>query len=308
MKKDFYYPSKDVVTTIHAIEWTPDEPPRAILQICHGMCEYIDRYDEFAQFMRSHGFVVVGNDHLGHGQSVASDDLHGFFAEYNGNLTVLKDIHTLRKMTKEKYPGIPYFILGHSMGSFLTRQYISRCGKGLAGAVIMGTGSSQDKTLRAAMRVCRTIAAFKGWKHRSETVHKLSMGKYNKHFEPTRTICDWLTKDTEFVDAFVQDPLCMFRFTLNAYYNMFASIEDCQAQEVIDRIPAELPMLLISGQEDPVGDYGEGVRIAFQRYHDACKDRDLTMKLYENDRHEILNETDREQVFADLLDWMEARI
>ena len=305
MKENLYYPSKDGITTIHAIEWTPDESPRAVLQICHGMCEYIDRYHEFADFMRSHGFVVVGNDHLGHGESVRSDDLHGFFAEKDGNLTVLHDIHTLRKMTEKKYPGIPYFILGHSMGSFLTRQYIARCGKGLAGAVIMGTGSQPTGTLLAGMNVCRMIAAVKGWHHRSETVHKMSMGAYNKRFEPARTKCDWLTKDTAFVDAFVQDPWCMFRFTLNAYYNMFASIEDCQAAKVVAMIPPELPMLLISGEEDPVGDFGKGVRTAYQHYRDACAERDLTMKLYENDRHEILNETDREQIFMELLHWIE---
>ena len=305
MKNDFYYPSKDGITTIHAIEWIPEEKPRAVLQLCHGMCEYINRYDEFAQFMCDHGFAVVGNDHLGHGESVQSDDLHGYFADKDGNLTVLRDVHTLRKMTEEKYPGVPYFILGHSMGSFLIRQYIARRGKGLSGAIIMGTGSQPTGTLRAGMNVCRMIAAVKGWHHRSETVHKMSMGAYNKRFAPARTKCDWLTKDTAFVDAFIQDPWCTFRFTLNAYYNMFSSIEDCQAKEVIDRIPKELPMLLVAGQEDPVGDFGKGVETAYRRYRDAFPERDLTMKLYENDRHEILNETDRQQIFEYLLHWTE---
>ena len=137
MKQDFYYLSKDGKTQIHAMEWIPEERPRAILQICHGMVEYIGRYAEFAQYLSENGFYVTGNDLLGHGESVVSDDMHGFFGKDKGNEYVIGDIHELRCRTAEKYPDVPYFMLGHSMGSFLLRQYIEMYGKDLKGAIIM---------------------------------------------------------------------------------------------------------------------------------------------------------------------------
>ncbi len=308
MKREFYYPSRDGETKIHSVEWLPEGKPCAVLQICHGMCEYIDRYDAFARFLNEYGFVVVGNDHLGHGQSVQSDDMHGFFCGKDGNLTVLKDLHRLRCITKRRYPDIPYFWLGHSMGSFLTRQYIARCGDGLAGVIIMGTGSQPEAALLAGKALCRALAAVHGWHYRSDLVNGMSLGSYNRHFEPGRTKCDWLTKDTQIVDAYVQDPWCTFVFTLNGYYNLFKSIEDAQDPVVIRNIPEDLPMFLVSGLEDPVGDFGRGVGTAYRRYRGASIHSDRSMRLYENDRHEILNETDRTQIYEDLLGWMQMRM
>ena len=140
MKHEFYYTSRDSVTKIHAIEWIPDGEVKGILQICHGMVEYIDRYDEFAKFMSGHGYYVVGHDHLGHGKSIQTEADLGYFDERKGNQYVIGDIYQLQEMTKKKYPDVPYFMLGHSMGSFLLRQYLTMYAGGLSGAVIMGTG------------------------------------------------------------------------------------------------------------------------------------------------------------------------
>ena len=140
MKNDFYFLSKDGITQIHCSEWVPEGDPKGVLQICHGMCEFIDRYDEFANYLADKGFYVVGNDHLGHGESVMDEDHYGYFHEYNGNKYLLADLNHVRKITEEKYPDLPYFVLGHSMGSFLIRQYITMEGIGLNGAIIMGTG------------------------------------------------------------------------------------------------------------------------------------------------------------------------
>ncbi|MCC6095634.1 MAG: alpha/beta hydrolase, partial [Eubacterium sp.] len=228
MKKDFRYPSKDGRTSIHALEWIPDGEVKAVVQIVHGMVEFVDRYDRIARLLNTKGIYVVGNDHLGHGASVVSEEDYGYFAEKDGNACVIGDMHTLREMTEKKYPGIPYFILGHSMGSFLTRQYITEYGRGLAGAVISGTGYQSKGTLRAAKAVCRTIATFKGWKYRSKMVDNMALGSYNKKFEPARTANDWLTRDTAIVDAYCANPWNNFRFTLNAYYNLFTGLEKAE--------------------------------------------------------------------------------
>lgn len=307
MKNDFYYPSSDGETQIHAIKWTPTVEPVAVLQIVHGMVEFIDRYDEFAEYLTKNGIVVVGNDHLGHGQSVANADRYGFFKLDDGNGALLNDINALRLNTAENYPDLPYFILGHSMGSFLTRQYLARHGEGLAGAIIMGTGSQPTIILNVAKGLCAFIASFKGWNYRSKFVDNLAFGAYNKRFEPSRTSRDWLTKDSDIVDSYIANPQCSFLFTLNGYHNLFYSIKDCQNKKNIDKIPKDLPVFFVAGKDDPVGNFGKGVEKACEGFLNAGI-QNIMLKLYQNDRHEILNETDRETVFDDILKWIESKI
>ncbi len=307
MKNEFYFPSKDGRTKIHAIEWIPESDIRAVLQICHGMCEFIGRYNNFAEFLNSHGYYVVGNDHLGHGESVVNDEDHGYFADPDGNECVLSDLHTLRTITREKYPNVPFFLLGHSMGSFLTRQYICFHGSGLAGAVIMGTGSQPGIVLNPGIFLCRLSALLHGQHYRSSFIHNLAFGSYNKSFEPVRTPCDWLTKDQQIVDTYLNHPWCTFIFTVNAYCHMFRGIRLAQKSSNISGIPKNLPVLITSGAEDPVGNFGKGVRQVYDTYLKAGI-RDVTLTLYDNDRHEILNETDRDKVYGDLLEWMERKI
>ncbi|MCD8365096.1 MAG: alpha/beta hydrolase [Clostridiales bacterium] len=304
MKQDFTYLSKDRKTQIHAIAWIPDGNVKAILQLCHGMVEFVDRYSNFAEHLNQYGYYVVGNDHLGHGKSVRDEDQYGYFHQPDGNACVIGDIQTLREITQKQYPNIPYFILGHSMGSFLIRQYIQTYGNGLAGAIIMGTGSQPGIVLAAGKILCRVIAAFRGWHYRSSLIDGMAFGSYNKSFEPARTPYDWLTKDSRIVDAYLAHPWCTFRFTVNAYYNLFLTIQNAQNPRRIRRIPKSLPLLLVSGACDPVGANGKGVTQAYQSYRKAGI-QDLEMKLYENDRHEILNETDRDTVYADILKWLE---
>ncbi|MBO4423002.1 MAG: alpha/beta fold hydrolase [Clostridia bacterium] len=308
MKNELFYLSSDGITNIHAIEWIPDDSsPIAILQICHGMCEYIDRYDDFAQFLSRNGFCVVGNDHLGHGQSVISDDQHGFFSDKSGNECLLEDLQTLRSLTTDKYGDIPYFVLGHSMGSFLIRQYISRYGQGLKGAVIMGTGSQPPVVLGAGMLICKLIALFKGWHYRSKLVNIMALGGYNKRFEPAETKAEWLTKDRQIINKYINDPYSTFVFTVNAYYNMFLSIYRAQSAKTISKIKKDLPLLLISGSDDPVGNFKKGVIAAYNKYK-KFDFIDLTLKFFENDRHEVLNELDKADVYEYLLQWFKDRI
>ena len=307
MRDEFYFPSKDGNTEIHTIEWKPEGKVRAVLQICHGMVEYIGRYDEFAQFLCGKGFYVVGNDHLGHGKSVQSKSEYGFFNEKYGNACVLGDMHTLRQRTEKKYPDVPYFMLGHSMGSTLLRQYIQMYGNGLSGAVLMGVVSDQNKLLlEFGKRLCRVMAAFRGWHYRSRMIDSMAIGSYNKKFKPARTRADWITSDQEHLDAYVEDPLCSFMFTVNAYYSMFGGMLLMNRKESVYMIPRTLPVLFVSGAEDPVGDFGKGVRKVYEKYKNAGI-QDVSLRLYAGDRHEILNETDRKQVYEDLLEWFEER-
>ncbi len=303
-KNTFQFLSKDSKTRIHGIEWIPDGDVKAVLQMCHGMVEYIDRYDEFARYLAERGYYVVGHDHLGHGKSIQNKEYYGFFHETHGNEYVIGDIHRVRMMTQKKYPDIPYFMLGHSMGSFLLRQYLTMEGKGLAGAIIMGTGYQPLTVLMAGQKVCQAVARVKGWKYRSEFVNSLSFGSFNKKFEPAETPRDWVTSDKEKRAAYVKDPLCGFTFTVSGYYHMFEGMKVLETKGSVEKIPADLPVFFVSGQDDPVGDFGKGVTKVYEKYKKAGI-KNVDMKLYPEDRHEILNETDREQVYEDLYQWLE---
>ena len=307
MKHEFYYTSRDSVTKIHAIEWLPDREIKGVLQICHGMVEYIDRYDEFAEFMSEHGYYVVGHDHLGHGKSIQTEADLGYFDERKGNQYVIGDIYQLQEMTRKKYPDVPYFMLGHSMGSFLLRQYILSHGRGLSGAVIMGTGDKSYLLLSAGQLLCRAFALVKGWHYRSRMIDRMGLGSYNRKFEPSESKKEWVTSDTQIRAVYEADPLCSFTFTVNGYYQMFEGMKKITGKKGAIRIPRTLPILLASGKEDPVGDFGKTVEKIYGQYREAGI-KDVTLKLYEGDRHEILNEQDRQQVYEDIWKWMEERI
>lgn len=307
MKKEFYYLSRDGVTRIHAVEWIPEGEVKAVLQICHGMSEYIDRYDEFARYLCEKGIYVAGHDHLGHGESIQGEEYYGYFHEKHGNQYVIGDIHKLRGITVKKYPEAPYFILGHSMGSFLLRQYLTIYGNGLTGAVIMGTGSHGRLILDAGQFMCRIVAAFKGWKYRSTFINNLSFGGYNKKFKNDVTGATWLSRNVENCQKYAADPLCSFTFTVNGYYQMFRGLKTLTGKKSVERIPKELSIFFVAGSDDPVGNFGKSVQKVYGKYR-AAGIKDVKLKLYKNDRHEILNETDRETVYADLYRWIDKRI
>lgn len=307
-KREFAFPSADGRTKIHAVEWKPEQGEIiGVLHIVHGMIEFIDRYEEFAKYLTERGFVVVGHDHLGHGASVVSKKDYGFFCQENGNLTLLKDIHRLRILTKKQYLDVPYYMLGHSMGSFLLRQYLCLKEEGLAGAVIMGTGTKPVLLLRLGRGLCRGMAVIFGWHYRSLLIDMMAFGGYNKHFRPTRTGRDWITKDEMLVDRCLADERCTFRFTINGYYNLFLSIERASQKKNLRKMPCNLPILFVAGGADPVGDFGKGVEHVKCMF-DAVGMSDVKKIIYEEDRHEILNETDREVVYEDIYVWLKEHL
>ncbi len=299
----FTYPSSDGKTMIHAICWRPEGKVQGVLQIVHGMQEFIDRYDSFARFMAEHGFVVVGNDHLGHGGSVRSEKYFGYFAQKDGNGCVLQDIRCLQELTQEKYPDIPYIMLGHSMGSFLCRQYLCRNGDTLSGAVISGTAFHPGPECDMGLLLCRLLARFKGWMYRSRLITWISMGAYNKKIRPLRTDKDWLTRDEAVVNAYIADRRTQDNFTLNGYLGLFTALKDLTRRKMLEQMPKKLPILFIAGEEDPVGAYGAGVKKVVQQFEKLGMEN-VKMILYPHDRHEVLNELDRETVFQDVYDWI----
>ncbi len=303
-KEEFYFDSRDNSSKIHAVRWTPDsENVVAVVQIVHGMAEYAERYEEFARFLTERNFVVTGEDHLGHGKSVREGELQGFFCEQDPATVVVRDVHRLKKITQEMYPGVPYFLLGHSMGSFIVRNYICKYGTGIDGALILGTGMQSDALLAAAKAAAALEGTFKGLKHVSRFIDKAAFGSYNKHIKDAKTDFDWLSRDEEKVAEYIADKDCGFVFTVNGFKTSFELISRSKKKENLDNIPKDLPVFMASGDEDPVGNYGKGVKKAYQALVDAGLEN-IEMKLYPEDRHELLNELDRQQVMEDIGDWL----
>lgn len=303
-KEEFYFPSRDNQTQIHAVSWIPEsEKPCCIVQIVHGMAEYVERYEEFALFLTNRNVLVTGEDHLGHGKSIREDKNPGYFCEQDPATVVVRDVHRLKKLTQEKYPGVPYIIFGHSMGSFITRNYLCRYGSGIQGAVICGTGTQPGALIAVSKLIAQVQKLFQGDNHISHFLDKCAFGSYNKRIENPRTSKDWLTRDEAIVDKYLMDPLCGFTFTVNGFRALFELISRSQKRENLKKIPKELPVYVIAGTEDPVGAYGRGVQAAYDSL-EAAGMSNLSMKLYEGDRHEILNETDREAVMKDTWDWI----
>lgn len=303
-KESFYYPSVSGGTKIHAVRYLPGEEIRGVLQISHGMVEYIERYEDFACYLADRGILVTGNDHLGHGNSINQKEDYGYFAQEDGNGAVLEDIYRLTQITKKVYPDQPYFLMGHSMGSFYARQYLCEYGRELDGAIIMGTGCQPRALVRAGKALCAVLARFQGWRHRSNFVNNMAFGSYNKRFEPARTPKDWLTKDQKIVDAYVADERSSFIFTLNGYHSMFTGIDRLYDRKLLAQMPKDLPIFFVAGEEDPVGDFSKGVLRAVQMFQDVGM-KNIDLKLYPGDRHEILNELDRQTVYEDLHNWLE---
>lgn len=302
-RSEFCYNSSDGKTKIHAVKWIPENEIKAVLQISHGMLEHIERYDEFANYMAEHGILATGNDHIGHGNSIINEEYRGFFGEEDGNNVLIEDMHSLMNIMKNEYPDKPYYILGHSMGSFLTRQFITTYGNEVDGVIISGTGQHPLGIIKFGMLITKLISSFKGWRYRSKFVNYLVIGGNNNKFKPARTKFDWLTRDDDIVDNYILDTRINFIFTLNGFYNMFKGMLVMNEQKNLDNIPVNLPMIFLSGEKDPVGRFGKDVLKAFYIYENLSMKK-ISMKLYNGDRHEILNELDREQVYEDILMWM----
>lgn len=305
------YPSHDGESQIAAYLWLLDDPawaeyPRGVVQICHGMCEHMLRYADFAAFLTRQGFAVCGNDHIGHGASQPDPDLRGCLPAHTGEDVLLEDAHKLRGIMQERFPDAPYFLFGHSMGSFIARVYLRRHGRGLAGLIVCGTAFMPPAFARAASLFARAIARVRGPRFRSTLVDSLGAGAYAKQVEGARTPFDWLSTDPDVVDAYRADPRCGFMFSAAGYAVLTRLLADACDADSSRKAPHDVPVLVIAGDKDPVGSFGDGPRkCAAQMKKEGMLHVDEIM--YEGMRHEILNEPDRMRVYGDALDWIEAR-
>lgn len=325
------FKSSDGVHRCHSIVMRPDGEPKAVLQISHGMCEYIERYADFMSFMADNGFVVCGNDHLGHGKTAEMEDELGYFSPVNGWQNAVKDLRRMTLIMKKEYPDLPFFMLGHSMGSFLARAYAVRYGRDLDAYIFMGTadgfeaavldiekqseggsglaekllGGREKKVGAAAITAMITTAEgikkVKGDYYRSPLLAKLGFGKYNDRIDDVKTGYEWISRDQEIVEKYAADPLCNYTFTVNGYMNLASVLWYISNDRWYQNFPKDIPVLLMSGREDPVGNYGAAVEVVYDRLKEYRASVDI--KLYDGCRHELLNETERANIYLDVLDF-----
>ena len=307
VRNEFTFLSADGKTPVHAVEWLPDGPIRAVVQISHGVSEYILRYEPLASYLTARGFAVAGHDHLGHGGTVPPGGTPLYFGPRGSWQWVVRDIETRRSLARERFPGAPYFLLGHSMGSFLAREYLIRYPGSVDGAVIMGTGRMSPAFLSAAKIYLAGQLRKYGESRPSPGIDRLSFGTYNRIFAPNRTAFDWLSISQPNVDAYLADPQCGGSPSTGLFREMLDGMTFVGRPENLKKMNLDTPILFVSGSMDPVGACGKGVQRAFRAFQRAGV-RDVGIKLYPGLRHEILNEDCGDVVCADLYRWMDARI
>jgi alpha-beta hydrolase superfamily lysophospholipase len=307
VRNEFTFPSADGQSHLHAVEWVPEGHVEAVLQISHGVAEYILRYEPLAEYLTARGFAVVGHDHLGHGGSVTEGGARLYFGPKGSWNWVVDDLYARRNLAKKQFPGVPYFLLGHSMGSFLARTYLIRYPGTVDGAILMGTGQMSPALIAAGRAVAAEESARIGADRASPVVEKLAFGAYNKRFAPNRTASDWLSVSADNVDRYLEDPLCGGTPSSGLFREMLGGIRFIEQSMNLKKMNLNTPILFISGAMDPVGDCGKGVEKAFRSFQKAGV-RDVTIQLYPDLRHEILCEDSKEQVYEDLYQWITDRI
>ena len=308
IKNEFYYPSADGKTQIHAVEWKPETEIKGVIQIAHGVTEYILRYENFAEFFTQKGFVVVGNDHLGHGQSIAPNGKPMYFGPNGSWNFVVKDIDTCKQMTKKKYPNVPYMILGFSLGSFLVRTYlIDYAQEPLDGAIIMGTGYIPNFKIAIAKMMANKEAKKVGEENTSPVIKSLTFETYNKLFKPNRTAFDWLCSNEEALDEYIKDPLRGENYSAGLFREMLTGMQYTAELKNIQKMNKKIPIFLLSGDKDPVGEFGKGVIKTHEIFKKAGIE-DLEIKLYPNLRHDILHEKCKDTIYNDIYLWLKKKM
>ena len=305
MQNDFYFPSCGG-GMIHGCRWEPEGKPVAVLQIVHGVAEHVQRYAHFAEFMAGQGFLVVAEDHMGHGGSIGDDGIRGYFE--GGWFKAVADVHRLLSYTRMECPDVPYILLGHSMGSFLVRTLLCKYPKcGVSAAIISGTAWMHRGILNSGIAAATLAGKRTGADQPSPFINQMMFGSYNKRIEHQRTAFDWLTRDAKIVDAYIADPLCGFTITAGLAKDMLTGLKYIQEPENLEKMRKTMPVLFIAGSDDPVGNYGQGVKQTVQAFTGAGMEN-VTMRLYPLCRHEVLNELNREEVYRNILDWVEKQI
>jgi alpha-beta hydrolase superfamily lysophospholipase len=308
IRKEYSIPSKTGIGNVYARCWVPADGVKAVLQIAHGMAEHGERYEDFAKYLCEKGIALFINDHLGHGKSVKSDDDLGYFGDNNGWNILVEDQKVITDLIKREFPDTPIVFFGHSMGSFIAREYVRRYGKdeSLKAAVFCGT-SGKNPASAIAIKLANAIAKIKGTKHHSKFIDKMAFGPYNAKTE-NRTPFDWLSRDQFQVDKYVADKYCGFLFTAYGYRDLTSLLGFVSGKKWFESLDKELPVLIISGAMDPVGNFGKGIDQVCEKLEAAGK-KNFKKILYPDGRHEILNESALfDKVCEDVIEWIEETI
>lgn len=294
-------------TELHCRKWYNPEfsKYKAVIQILHGMEEHIGRYSDFANFLANDGYIVFGHDQLGHGRTAKIKRNLGYFTDKNGWDKLCEDVHIYQNTISSMYPDIPYIIFGHSMGSLLERTYITKYNDRINGLIISGT-SGEKHGLSLGILLTIINEKIRGKRYRSKFIENLVTGSFNRKFKPNLTEVDWLSSDEESVQEYLSDPLCGSHFTVSAYRELLSGTKYLSKQRNINKTP-NIPILIFSGAKDPVGDNGKGVKRVFKMLKKAGVE-DITLKIFENGRHEMLNEVNKDEVYDLVKRWIWAKL
>ncbi|MEG1551080.1 MAG: alpha/beta hydrolase [Oscillospiraceae bacterium] len=300
---EYKFKSASGLCDIYAQSAAPDDfgSVKGVVQIAHGMAEHSNRYARFAMELCKNGYAVYINDHLGHGTSVATDDELGFFGD-NGDIALVEDMKQLSDIAMAEYPDLPFFVFGHSMGSFLARAYAAKYGSNIDGLVLSGTAGA-NPAAAMGIKLANYFEKTEGKLYRSELLDSIAFGKYNKK-TAKKTKFDWLSRDEKEVEKYIDDPYCGFVFTANGFKTLFTLLKNISSNKWYKSVPTALQIMMISGENDPVGEYGKGVTSV---YRDLRKTghTNTYLKLYPEARHEILNEINKDEVMADIIMWLD---
>lgn len=302
LTKEYTFPSSSGLCDIYAQSAAPIDygQIRGVVQISHGMAEYSNRYAQFALELCKNGYAVFVSDHIGHGSSVTDESMLGYFGE-NGEDAFVEDMKSLTDIIKSEYNDLPLYLLGHGMGSLIARKYTAKYGYLLDGVIYTGT-SGQNPALGVGIQLANTLIKQNGPYYRSELLDTIAFGAYNRKTEK-RTECDWVSRDTKEVDKFIADDLCGYKYTVSGMKALFLTLKSVSTRRWYNSVPLSMPILLMSGSMDPIGDYSKGVNEVYKTLKKTGH-KYVNLKLYEGARHEILNEINRNEVYKDIIDWL----
>ncbi len=292
-----------VIINVHKWGLEEGQAIKGIVQISHGMAEWAYRYDYFAKALNREGYIVYANDHRGHGLTAPSMEDVGYISDNDGFFDKVEDMRELNQLIREEHPSLPVVLFGHSMGSFLSQRYIQLYGSDLVGVILSGSNGKQGPIINLGIALAYLEMKFKGRRHRSRLLDKLSFGSYNRAFPDNRTKFDWLSRDEKLVDRYIEDPYCGGIFTSSFFYDFLRGLKMITRRKNLEAVPKNLPIYIFSGSMDPVGGFGKGVEKLKEMYETHGL-KEVSLVLYPEGRHEMLNEINRDEVIEDIVRWL----
>ncbi len=295
-------------TEVFVYKWLPKNlRAKGVVQISHGMAEHAARYEEFASFLTKNGYIVYANDHRGHGKTAGTMENIGYLGDKDGFEWLVKDLHSLSEIIRKENPSLELFLLGHSMGSFAAQRYIIDYGSELSGAILSGSNGDHGVILRLGSMLAKLESTIYGKRHQTKMMDKLIFGSHNKAFKPNRTNADWISGDIVEVDKYINDPYCGTIFTAGFFYDFLTGLIKIEDKNNLKKIPENLPILIFSGDKDPVGKNGKGIINLYNRYKNNGV-KDVKYILYKDGRHEMLNEINKDEVMEDVVQWLDSNL